>query len=105
MPISKREAKEIKVLVDEGKQISRIVADDFPQYDYWDVYYEAYGSGGQSAQGVKWMITNRLNHLNSVDAEERQRIVEELSDLIRHLYDNYKSSQKKLEIIRKALAV
>lgn len=100
MAINKRDAEKMKNLVREGKQISRIVDEDFPQYDYWDVYYEVYGAGEQSAQGVKWMITKRLNQLSSVDTQERQRIVEEVGELVWYLYENYKISRRKLDSIR-----
>ena len=103
MTISRRDTDRIKNLVREGKQIARIVEEDFPQYDYWDVYSEVYGSGEKSAQGVKWIITNRLNQLTSVSAEERQGIVDEVSELVWYLYENYKASQRKLDSIRKAL--
>lgn len=103
MAISRRDADRMKNLVREGKQISRIVEEDFSQYDYWDVYSKVYGSGEQSAQGVKWIITNRLNQLTSVDAQERQGIVDEVSELVWYLYKNYKTSQRKLDTIRKAL--
>jgi len=103
MTISKRDADTMKNLVREGKQITRIVEEDFRQYDYWDIYYKVYGSGEQSAQGVKWMITNRLNQLSSADAQTQQEIVEEISDLVWYLYENYKRSQRKLDSIRKAL--
>lgn len=104
MTIPRSDANRIKTLVREGKRITRIVDEDFPQYDYWDVYYEVYGSGEQSAQGVKWMITNRLNQLYSANTQERQRIVAEVSDLVWYLYDNYKNSQRKLAGIRKILS-
>ena len=104
MTIPRSDANRIKSLVREGKQITRIVDEDFPQYDYWDVYYEVHGSGEQSAQGVKWMITNRLNQLSLANTQERQSIVAEVSDLVWYLYDNYKNSQRKLASIRKVLS-
>lgn len=103
MAIRKKDADKMKSLAREGKQISKIVAEDFPEYDYWDVYSEVYGSGEQSAQGVKWMITNRLNQLIAANAQDRQRIINELNELIWYLYDNYRSNQRKLENIRQVL--
>lgn len=103
MAIPKKDADRMKNLVKEGKQISKIVAEDFPQYDYWDVYSQIYGSGEQSAQGVKWMITNRLNQLVQANAQKRQDIIDELNDLILYLYNNYKSNQNKLDSIRQIL--
>lgn len=103
MAIPKKDANKMKNLTREGKQISRIVVEDFPEYDYWDVYCVVYGSGGQSAQGIKWMITNRLKQLVGATAQDRQSIIDELHDLIWYLYENYKNNQKKLGIIRKTL--
>ncbi len=93
----------MKSLVKEGKQITKIVKEDFPQYDYWDILYQLYDAGAQSAQGVKWMITNRLNQLPDADARVGKIIIREINDLIWYLYDNYKNNQRKLETIRDAL--
>ena len=103
MAIPKRDAGTIKNLAKEGKQISKIVAEDFPEYDYWDVYSVVYAARGQSAQGIKWMITNRLNQLVGANAQDRQSIIDELNDLIWNLYENYKSNQRKLDSIRRTL--
>jgi len=43
--IPRRDVARMKNLVREGKQITRIVEDDFPQYDYWDVYSKVYNPG------------------------------------------------------------
>ena len=103
MVIDKRDAVRMKTLVREGKRITRIIEEDFPRYDYWDVYHEVYGAGDQSAQGVKWMITNRLKRLQSANQAESQEIIDEISDLVWYLYNNYRLSQRKLDGIRKAL--
>lgn len=103
MGIPKKDADKMKTLVREGKQISKIVAEDFPQYDYWDVYSEVHGAGEQSAQGIKWMITNRLNQLAAASTQTRQSIIDELNDLIWYLYENHKSNQRKLNEIRRIL--
>lgn len=104
MGISKKDASKMKNLAREGKQISKIVLEDFPEYDYWDVYSEVYGAGEQSAQGVKWMITNRLNQLVEADSRDRQVIINELNELIWYLYDNHRRNQKKLGKIRQVLS-
>jgi len=93
----------MKNLAREGKQISKISVEDFPEYDYWDIYSEVYGAGEQSAQGVKWMITNRLNQLVAANARDRQDIIDELNELIWYLYQNYRSNQRKLDNIRQVL--
>ena len=38
MSISKKDAKKIITLAKEGKKITAIAEEDFPQYDYWDIY-------------------------------------------------------------------
>ncbi len=103
MPIPVRDANKIRNLVKEGKQISRILAEDFPDYGYWEIYAEAYSAGEISALGVKRMITNRLNQLVEASGQRRQDIIDELDDLVWYLYNNYKSSQSKLDSIRQIL--
>ena len=103
MAIPKKDANRMKNLAREGKQISKIAAEDFPEYDYWDVYSEVYGAGEQSAQGVKWMITNRLNQLVAANSRDRQAIIDELNELVWYLYENYRSNQRKLDNIRQVL--
>lgn len=103
MVISKADSKKMQRLAQEGKQISRIAIDDFPSLDYWDVYVEVYGAGERSSRGIKRMISTRLNKLVDSPKEERRKIIEELHDLVWHLYENHKTNQKKLGIIRKAL--
>ena len=103
MAIGERDAEKIKTLAKEGKRISRIVTEDYPEYDYWDVYSIVYGSGGQAGQGVKRKITNRLNQLASPKVPNKQDIIVELDDLCCFLYDNYKKNQEKLNSIRKIL--
>ena len=93
----------MKRLVKEGKQITKVVNEDFPQYDYWDILYQLYDAGAQSAQGVKWMITNRLNQLPEADTSVSKIVIQEINDLIWYLYDNYRNNQRKLETIRDAL--
>lgn len=100
----KKDKEKIQELAKEGKPISKIMYSDFPEYDYWDIYEAVYGAGGKSALGVKRTIANRLRTLSSAGKRrERNIIIEEVEDLVWHLYDSLKSSQKKLEAIRKAL--
>ena len=94
--------KEVMVrLAREGKHISKIWSDDFPEYDYWEVYTEVYGAGERSSVGVKRMITARLRKLASVNNQsDREDLIEEINELIFHLYSRYKDSQHKLNEIR-----
>ena len=72
--------------------------------DYSEVYIEVYSVGERSSIGIKRMITNRLNAMaNGKSKSERSDIVEELRELVWHLYDNHKINQEKLSKIREAL--
>lgn len=94
----------IQALAKEGKQLSKIMEQDFPEYEYWEIYEAVYDGGGKSALGVKRTIANRLNTLSETrKKEERTEIIEEVEELVWHLYDSLKASQKKLGAIRKAL--
>jgi hypothetical protein len=101
--ISKQDSARMRRLAQEGKQISRIVADDFPHLDYSDVYIEVYGAGERSSRGIKKMISIRLNKLVDAARPERRAIVEELHELVWHLYENHKTNQRKIDTIRKSL--
>lgn len=87
-------------LAREGKEITKIMKEDFPDYNYWDIYCEIYGAGERSVLGVKRMITNRLNKLTALPANEQQEIIEEIDNLVCHLYSRFKESQEKLDEIR-----
>lgn len=98
--MDKRDSGKMVQLAREGKQISKIWEEDFPQYDYWDVYVEVYGSGEKSSLGTKRMITNRLNKLSSLPKREQDELIQEIDELVCHLYNRYKESQQKLDDIR-----
>lgn len=96
-----RDSEKMIKLAREGKEISKIWENDFPQYDYWDVYCEVYGAGEKSSLGVKRMITNRLNKLTTtLTKAEQQAIIDEIDQLVWHLYSRYKEGQQKIDSIR-----
>jgi len=100
----KKDKTAIQALAKEGKQLSKIMEQDFPEYEYWEIYEAVYDSGGKSALGVKRTIANRLNTLaNTRKKDERTEIIEEVEELVWHLYGSLKNSQQKLQAIRKAL--
>lgn len=104
MAIAKADSTKMQRLAKEGKPISKIMSDDFPHLDYSDVYFEVYGAGERSSQGIKRMITTRLEALTeSTNKSDRRAIAEELQGLVWHLYDNHKTNQQKLSKIRAAL--
>ena len=104
--MKKRHAKIARKLASEGKQISKILHEDLPKCDYWDIYLAVHETGGKSALGVKRTITNRLNTLSETrKKDERQEIIEEIEELVWHLYESVKTNQKKLSAIRKTLDI
>lgn len=98
--MDKRDSEKIIQLAREGKQISKIWDEDFPNYDYWEIYVEVYGAGEKSSVGTKRMITNRLNKLSSLPQKEQDEVIKEIDELVWHLYSRYKESQHKLDEIR-----
>jgi hypothetical protein len=104
MAIPKSDSAMMIKLAQEGKQIAKIWREDFPKYEYQDIYFEVYGNGERSAKGLKVMITNRLNSIQGTSSKKQQKlIIDELHDLVWHLYEQHKSNQKKIDSIRKAL--
>jgi hypothetical protein len=104
MAVSKADSSKMQRLAQEGKQISKIAAEDFPKLNYWDVYFEVYSAGERSSRGIKRMITTRLNAMAaSKSKSERSVIANELHGLVWHLYENHKSNREKLSKIRSAL--
>lgn len=104
MGISDKDVKAMQKFAREGKLISRIQKENFSQYDYWDIYTCVYRLGERSSLGVKAMITARLNQLVSTRrTNERKIIIQEIKQLVSHLYERYKENQEKLEKIRKIL--
>jgi len=98
--LDNRDSEKMKKLAREGKLISKICGEDFPQYSYSDVYAEIYGGGERSAMGVKKMISSRLKKLPSLSTKEQSDLIDEINDLVWDLYNRNKESQQKLEDIR-----
>ncbi|MBU9572264.1 hypothetical protein [Burkholderia multivorans] len=107
MEISKEDKKRIKALASEGKTISDIWGQFkkiYSDVEYVDIYWIVYGSGGQSALGVKRTITNRINELVTLKDKNRfNEVVDELQELVNHLYKEHKKNRDKLAKIREAL--
>ncbi|MDP2168301.1 MAG: hypothetical protein Q8J64_08235 [Thermodesulfovibrionales bacterium] len=105
MEIPKKDADSIKRLAKEGKQIKKIMLEDFPAYNYAEIYFTVYSDGGMSALGAKRTISRRLIKLVSTKSKaEREEIINEVDELVLHLYESVKNSQKKLDSIRKSLS-
>lgn len=100
MEIPKRDSDEMIRLAQEGKMISKIVSENYPQYTYEQVRNTVYNSGQRSALGTKRMITNRLNLLPTANKATRELLVEELHELVDLLYTNNKVNQERLDKIR-----
>ena len=105
MSIPIQDVKRIRQLVGEGKNISKVMEEDFPKYGYWDIYDAAAEGDERSAMGVKRMIANRLKKLDSAAPEVRDQAIEELDDLVCDLYRRLKANQKKLASIREIVDV
>lgn len=109
MEISKEDKKRIKELASEGKTIADIWGQfkkTYPDAEYVDIYWIVYGSGGQSALGVKRTITNRIKELVDLTGGNKKRfneVVDELQELVNHLYKEHKKNRDKLAKIREAL--
>ncbi|MES1047586.1 hypothetical protein FOA22_24470 [Heyndrickxia oleronia] len=98
-----RDIEKMIKLAREGKQISKIWEEDFPQYDYWDIYMEINEAGEKSALGTRKKITYRINKLANTRKKDQHILLEEISELVDHLYVRYKESQKKLQEIRNVI--
>jgi hypothetical protein len=104
MEITQEQATLMRKLTKEGKPISKVVAEDFPQFAYWDVYFAVYSKGERSSTGIKRMITNRINEIADSNTKKRRaELADELHGLVWHLYSNHKANQSKLAKIRSAL--
>ena len=103
MDISKKDAERMRQLAQEGKQVSKMQKEDFPDYTYEQIYAVIYEAGGRAAQGMKRMITIRLNKLLHSKKETRKVLVSEIQHLVTDLFENHKKNQKKLDKIRKSL--
>ena len=93
----------IALLVEEGKSVTRIQEEDFPQYDYWEILFAAAEDGQRPAMGIKRMISNRLRDLEGAGRRERRELIAEISNLVSQLYRNHKAISRRLEGVRKAL--
>jgi hypothetical protein len=98
-----RDTEKIIKLAREGKQIAKIWKEDFPQYDYWDIYMEIHEAGEKSALGTRKKITYRLNKLETLPKRSQSDVIDEVRELVDHLYIRYKESQKKLQEIRSVI--
>ena len=104
MTLREKDRTKILRLVREGKRISLIWREYFPEYDYWEIYNVAYDAGVQSAVGAKRSISARLKKLSSTtNRTEKQRIIAQVGGLVYDLYENHKANQKKFDQIRKII--
>jgi hypothetical protein len=104
LTIPKKDADKMVRLAQEGKTIADMWRDDFERrYAYEDIYWAVRGQGQASALGLQRSISNRLKKLARCSQTERDAIIEEVGELGRHIYDNLRTNQKKLESIRRAL--
>lgn len=98
--MNEKDSAKMVLLAKEGKLISKIWREDFPEYSYDDVYMAVYGSGEKGSMGVKRMITNRLNKLVTLPPTEQEGMIEEINGYVTYLYEKHISSQKRIDQIR-----
>lgn len=104
MSLSNDDRDRIARLVREGRKITEVWREEFPEFDYDDVYWAAYGRGARSAQGAKKMITSRLRRARRTKGRERRaEILDEIDGLVTALYEDHKRMARKLRSIRTAL--
>ena len=100
MAINKRDLTEMNDLLVKGKTIAQI-AKKYPQYDYWEVYWEV---NDASFLGKKRTITNRLKRLVTTKTRiNREVLAKEAQELLDELYESLKSNSKKLIEIDRVL--
>ena len=100
MAINKRDLTEMNDLLVKGKTIAQI-AKKYPQYDYWEVYWEV---NDASFLGKKRTITNRLKRLvTTKTCINREVLAKEAQELLDELYESLKSNSKKLIEIDRVL--
>ena len=103
LKIPQKDSQLMRRLAREGKSIAKIVREDFPLLTYDEVYLEVYSEGEKSSRGIKTMISTRLNKLLEAEKTDQRQLVQEIQDLVWHLYNKHKDNQRKLSNIRKAL--
>ena len=89
MDISKKDVERMRRLAQEGKQVSKIQKENFHDYTYEQIYTVIYEAGGRAAQGMKRMITTRLNKLLHSNKETRASLIDETKRLVLDLYENH----------------
>ncbi len=100
MPIPKEKLKKMNEAIAHGSTISKL-AEKYPQYDYWEIYWEV---NDMSFLGKKRTITNRLNKLKTEKSrEKREEWVADAQMLLDELYKDLKKNSKKLIEIDRVL--
>ena len=100
MAISKADLEVMNDLLAKGKKISD-VAKKYPQYDYWEIYWQV---NDYSILGKKRTITNRLKRLvNEKTVAERKETAAEAQALLDDLYAQLKRNSAMLIEIDRVL--
>jgi hypothetical protein len=100
MAISKADLEVMNDLLAKGKKISD-VAKQYPQYDYWEIYWQV---NDYSILGKKRTITNRLKRLvKEKTTAEREETAAEAQALLDDLYAQLKRNSAMLIEIDRVL--
>ncbi len=105
MDISKKDAAKIQQLAQEGKQVSKIQKEDFPNLTWWDIRGVLEEAGTSSSLGLMREITGKLNKARETVNKDKKLSNDLLrvNKLARQLYERGKEDYKRLDRIRKAV--
>lgn len=93
MAIAEHDLEKINLLIEAGSNISE-VANQFPVYDYWEIYWAA---DDYSLLGKKRMISNRLVKIREEENNtNRNMLIDEIQDLFNDIYQISKKNGNKL---------
>jgi predicted urease superfamily metal-dependent hydrolase len=101
--LEEKDQQKMIQLAKEGKPLVQIYREDFPDYDFWEVFDTIKDAGARGALSVKHEITTKLKKLPSQSKEEQEVVVKELDELVSYLYKGLQDNRKKLNKMRAIL--
>ena len=105
MSFSKPQEKKIEKLLMAGKSFDEVAKTIGGNHHWTDIQFYAWESGAMSWRGSKKMISSRLKKLVSEGKRaERQKLVKEIDERVKYLYNCSKAAKTKLDKIKKAVS-
>ena len=102
--LTSTQRKQIKNFISEGKKISEIRRENFPESSYAEIYSAAHDGTDGSSLGIKKKITYRLNKLVAANSKiQKDEFATDIRDLVNSLYRQHKDMSAKLAEIRDVL--